>query len=655
MVTAVTPRWCANFGGNSMTQRQTNRSRVLRRVGAAVAATIAVSTVASTAGVSARQTSASKVGGTIKVAMRDTMPGWCTGNNAAGSALMATRTIYDTLFEKTAGGDLVGMLAESATPSADLKTYTIKIRKMADGSFIKFHDGTNLDADTVAFNINASRGALTAAWLTLATTNPGALPAAVAAGQAIPGHVLGTSVPFQANIKSATGAVGGDTVTVTLDRPQNDLTGTMYASGRYFIRSKRQINGWPAIPTQGATNNPISASTGGGFGAGKYCGTFPIGTGPFMVKSDYTFNTEQLVVVKNPNYWRKDAAGVQLPYLDGIQFDNIKDGVKASQAVQTGGYSIGQFSGATDGTFIKNLRLKKSILKEYKTPYEYYPSVWFNQKVEPAFAKKSCRDAMSYGLDRVTYAKKRGSNEQIPAKSLVGPTSVMYTTRGFKQFNLAKAKAALKTCLTEAGISKLEVTTPADRSNASLQNVKEVQAQLKRVGITVNIDQDDSTNIINKAFNASTKNQYDFINILLLEGTDVSFNLPFLVTNSFANNFSTNSLKALYGATGAVKLGDILNLNLHTDENVDKMLYEAQAIPPKANGQIDVAKVKPKYQAVTKYLQDNSIMTSITHQYVSIFARKNIGGIGGLKTPGGKSPRVVTNWGIQYPSVYIIK
>ncbi|MEN9553349.1 MAG: hypothetical protein RLY24_944, partial [Actinomycetota bacterium] len=146
-----------------MTQRQTNRSRVLRRVGAAVAATIAVSTVASTAGVSARQTSASKVGGTIKVAMRDTMPGWCTGNNAAGSALMATRTVYDSLFEKTAGGDLVGMLAESATPSADLKSYTIKIRKMADGSFIKFHDGTNMDADAVAFNINASRGGLTAA------------------------------------------------------------------------------------------------------------------------------------------------------------------------------------------------------------------------------------------------------------------------------------------------------------------------------------------------------------------------------------------------------------------------------------------------------------------------------------------------------------
>jgi ABC-type transport system substrate-binding protein len=466
--------------------------------------------------------------------------------------------------------------------------------------------------------------------------------------------VLGTSVPFQANIKTATGSVGGDTVTVTLDRPQNDLTGTMYASGRYFIRSKRQIASWPAIAGVAAAN-PMSANTGGGLGAGKACGTFPIGTGPFKVKSDYTFNTEQLIVEKNPNYWRKDASGTQLPYLDGIQFDNIKDGVKASQAMQTGGYSVGQFSGATDGTFIKNLRLKKSILKEFKTPYEYYPSVWFNQQLEPAFKFKSCREAMTYGMDRKTYARKRGSGEQRAAMSLVGPTSVMYTTKGFKQFNLAKAKAAYKKCKTEAGITELNITTPADRSNASLQNVKEVQAQLKKVGIKVNIDQDDSTNIINKAFNASTKNQYDFINILLLEGTDVSFNLPFLITNAFAPNFSTNSIRALYGPTGAVKLGDILNLNLHTDENVDKLLYAAQAIPPKANGQLDTAKVKPKYQAVTKYLQDNSIMTSLTHQYVSIFARKNIGGIGGLKTPGGKSPRVVTNWGIQFPSVYIIK
>ena len=125
------------------------------------------------------------------------------------------------------------------------------------------------------------------------------------------------------------------------------------------------------------------------------------------------------------------------------------------------------------------------------------------------------------------------------------------------------------------------------------------------------------------------------------------------MTNAFADNFSTNPIKALYGAGKAVPLGDILNLNLHTDETVDKMLYEAQAIPPKSNGQLNIAKVKPKYQAVTAYLQSNTIMTSLTHQYVSIFAKKNIGGIGTLKTPGGKTPRVVTNWGIQYPGVYI--
>ena len=108
-----------------MTSRQTNRSRVLRRVGAVLTAALAVGAVATSAGVSAKKPTAVPTGGTLKVAIRDTLPKFCTGDNAAGSALGAFRSIYDTLFEKTKGGDLVGMLAESATPSADLKTYTI--------------------------------------------------------------------------------------------------------------------------------------------------------------------------------------------------------------------------------------------------------------------------------------------------------------------------------------------------------------------------------------------------------------------------------------------------------------------------------------------------------------------------------------------------
>ena len=127
-LTIVTPRWCDIHGGTSkMTQRQTNRSRVLRRIGVAVATTIAISTVATTSSHAASTAAAKpKSGGKVKVAIFDTLPGFCFGDNNANSALMVERTVYETLFEKTIGGDMVGLLAESATPSADLKLKVIR-------------------------------------------------------------------------------------------------------------------------------------------------------------------------------------------------------------------------------------------------------------------------------------------------------------------------------------------------------------------------------------------------------------------------------------------------------------------------------------------------------------------------------------------------
>ncbi len=49
----------------------------------------------------------------------------------------------------------------------------------------------------------------------------------------------------------------------------------------------------------------------------------PIGTGPFAIKSRDIDN--ETVVEKNPDYWRTDADGVQLPYLDSVSFRPIPD------------------------------------------------------------------------------------------------------------------------------------------------------------------------------------------------------------------------------------------------------------------------------------------------------------------------------------------
>ena len=610
IVPLVTSQWCANFGGNSMTQRHTTRSRVLRKVGAVLAASLAVSALATT-GASAKRVATGPTaggGGDAKVAIFDTFGGWCGPDNLANSALMAARTIYETLFEKSIGGDMVPMLAESGSASDDLKTWTIKVR-----AGIKMHDGTDLDASLVKYNYDSASGD------------------AILTGQT-GSKYLGTGSPFLANVLSITADDAARTVTFKLFRPQNDFLGTLYASGRSVVRARAQIKG----------------ASGSGTGT---CGAFPIGSGPFMVESGYVRDADKLKVVRNPNYWRKDAKGVQLPYLNSISFTNIKDSQQRKNAISKGSYDAAMFTSG-EGKYVQSLRANKK-LNEFKSKSEYYPSFWFNQKIQPQFANINCRKAVAYAIDRKTYVRIRTNNEATAATSIVGPSSVMYSTKNFATFNSKKAKEALALCKSETGKSTLEFTVPADTSAVSYANVRLIQSMLAAQGITMSIKQEEAYLIIGKAFNAASGNQYDAIIILLMEGTDVSFNLPFLVSNSWAPGFT--------GSTAYFKplVGSILNLPRHTDTKVDELLYAAQALPNGASGNggtaAQKAAVKAAYKAATEYIQEQTIITQIGTGYYNMFASKKLQGVGKLKGPSGKTQRIVTNWGIDWTGVYLQK
>jgi ABC-type transport system substrate-binding protein len=584
---------------------------VLRKVGAVLAASLAVSTLATT-GASAKSAATGPTaggGGDAKVAIFDTFGGWCGPDNLANSALMAARTIYETLFEKSIGGDMVPMLAESGTASADLKTWTIKVR-----AGIKMHDGTDLDASLVKYNYDSTSGA------------------AILTGQTGLKY-LGTGAPFLANVVSTTADDATRTVTFKLFRAQNDFLGTLYASGRSYIRARAQIKG----------------ASGSGTGT---CGAFPIGSGPFMVESGYVRDADKLKVVRNPNYWRKDAKGVQLPYLNSISFTNIKDSQQRKNAISKGTYDAAMFTSG-EGKYVQSLRANKKLV-EFKSKSEYYPSFWFNQKIQPQFANINCRKAVAYAIDRKTYVRIRTNNEATAATSIVGPTSVMYSTKNFATFNSKKAKDALALCKSETGKSTLEFTIPADTSAVSYANVRLIQSMLASVGITMSIKQEEAYLIIGKAFNAASGNQYDAIIILLMEGTDVSFNLPFLVSNSWAPGYPAGATSTV-NFKGAV--GSILNLPRHTDTKVDDLLYAAQALPNGASGNggtaAQKAAVKAAYKAATEYIQEQTIITQIGTGYYNMFASKKLQGVGKLKGPSGKTQRVVTNWGIDWTGVYL--
>jgi ABC-type transport system substrate-binding protein len=578
-----------------MTQRQTTRSRVMRRVGAAIAATIAVSTVASTGG-QAASTSAAKSGGEIKVGIFDTFPGFCNNNNPANSSLMATRAIFEGLVEKTRGNDFVGLLAQSWAPSADFKTWDITLRQG-----VTFHNGQVFNADSVVSNMNVNSGRR--------------------AGQNIG---IGTNITFGANIANFA-KVSDYVVRFSLHRAQNDFLGTLYASGRLFMRADAQL------------------ATGGATGT---CSTTPIGTGPFKVQS---WNSNDLVAVKNENYWRKDPKNpsAKLPYLDKITFTNVKEGSQRAAAVRRGSLDAGMFTSFSEGTFIKDLRQRKSVVTEFKSPNEYYPSLWLNQgKAGSPLANKNARLAVINCIDRVNYVKVRAKGETAVPKSLVGPSSVMYTTRGFGKFSVKTAKANLDAYKAETGATSLTLSMPADSSSASQANAKFLINQWAKCGITVNMVVEETAVIIAKAFNGTTvggaQNAYDLLPLLLFEGTDVAFNLPFVVTNMFPAG-STNPIAGT--AVGRATLGSLLNLNHHSDANVDTAFFAGQAATTKAAA-------KAKYQEGTAYLQTNGFMTSIQHGYYTLFTTKKLGGIGTLKLPEGKTQRLITNWGIDWTGVY---
>jgi peptide/nickel transport system substrate-binding protein len=571
-----------------MTQRQTKRSQVLRRIGVALASTVAVSTVATT-GTQAAPTPAAKYGGEVKVAIFDTFPGFCVGNNPANSALMATRTVFEGLVEKTRGGDFIGLLAQNWTSSADLKEWTFTLR-----TGIKYHNGQAFNAASVVKNMDALTGRMARA-----------------------GISAGTSATFAANIVSYT-AVNDNTVKFTLFRAQNDFPGTLYASGRFFMRADAQLTA-------------------------TACSNTAIGTGPFKLVS---WDTNSMVVQKNAEYWRTDPnTGAKLPYLDKITFTNVKEGSQRAAAVRKGTYDAGMFTSFSEGTFIRDLRQRRSVVNETRSASDYYPSLWLNQtKAGSPFSNANARKAVVTCIDRANYVKVRSKGETTVARSLVGPRNIMFTTRGFPRFNIAEAKKFVDAYKAETGATSLTFSMPADTSGASQANAKFLQRTWAQCGITANITVEETAVIIGKALNPTAvggaQNAYDLLPLLLFEGTDVAFNLPFIVSNSFPTG-STNPVAALYRGP----IGALLNLNHHNDAAVDKLFFEGQAAQSKAGA-------KAKFQEGTAYLQTNAFMTSINHGYYSMFTSKKLAGIGKLSIEKRKTQRTMTNWGLDWTGIY---
>jgi len=523
-----------------------------------------------------------KRGGNITVGIFDQFPGYCMSDNLANSALMGARTIYETWVEQRADGKIVPYLLKSFEHSEDNKIWSLVVR---DG--IKFHDGTAVDATALATNLQALRGAL------LLTGKAGS---------------PGTAGGFTANITDVK-VTGAMSVQVTLYQAESNYPESLYASGRFFARAPSQI-------------------------LGKTCSTTPVGTGAFKLVST---ELNKLVVKANPDYWRKDAKGGNLPYLDGITFTFLSDAQPRVSGVKSGSLAATMFTSATEAKQIKDLQKNKNITTII-SPMDYYPSIWLNHKVAP-FSSKNARLALSHALDREKWLKVRQKGLGMVPDSIVGPNNIMYNKKGYAGYDLAKAKSFAAAYKVETGkdleFSYPYVSTSADSTAGAILT----QQMGAAAGIKINLLSQTTAEIITKMFPM----QYQASPLLLMEGTGTAFALPFLVSDMSGGN-----PKALLNVSPATKiLHSILNISSFKDTVSENLLFAAR-------GESNEAKKKALFKQATEQLQNEARVTNIAMLAYSL-SYKNLGGVGELPLAAGGPRRLVTNFGIDWTGVWSTK
>ena len=179
-------------------------------------------------------------------------------------------------------------LAES-WQQPDPKTYIFKLRQG-----VKFHDGTDFNADAVKFNIERSL-----------TDKKSSRVAEIGFIQTV--EVMD---PY--------------TVKFNLKAPFAPLLANLVDRAGMMLSPK-------AIQAGGEdfTRKPVGAGTG----AFKFVE---------WVKDDH------ITLERNPNYWKKDAAGNQLPYLDKVTIRPIVDATVALTNLKTGDIDISHYVAAKD-------------------------------------------------------------------------------------------------------------------------------------------------------------------------------------------------------------------------------------------------------------------------------------------------------------------
>jgi peptide/nickel transport system substrate-binding protein len=345
------------------------------------------------------------------------------------SERQAYYNMYDSLVAIDKDLKIIPWLAE-AWETPDPTTYMFRLRKD-----VKFHDGTEFNADAVKFNLDRYQ------------------------------NDEKSARKGEINFIKTTEVVDPSTVKVTMKAPFAPFLANL-------------------VDRAGMMLSPTAVKAGGADFSRK-----PVGAGTGAFKFVEWVNNDHLTLERNPNYWLKDANGKSLPYLDRVIYRPITDQTVLLTNITTGNIDATYAIAPKDVSAVKS---NPDVVLQ-STPGLSFDAFEFNTQAPP-FDKKELRQAVAELLDReqirttIFFGTTQVGYGPIPPSSWAFDPNFKPYTGG-----VDKAKQYLQAAGQPNGFEfeyKLAGGNPV-----GLQLLQLVKDQLARAGITLNITQLDAPTI----------------------------------------------------------------------------------------------------------------------------------------------------------------
>jgi peptide/nickel transport system substrate-binding protein len=311
----------------------------------------------------------------------------------------------------------------------------------------------------------------------------------------------------------------------------------------------------------------------------------PLGTGPFMITE--FVRGRHVIAERNPHYWRKDAAGVQLPYIDRVVFNLTPDATAMVTRLRAGEIML-----AYNIPYAQAQALAASF-DIVTNPILSWQRLDFNFKGPAAFRDVHVRRAFAHAI-----------NKDAIAKALTGYPFVVHTpiSPQFDYHDPDVRKYAFdvglaKNLLDEAGyvlgadgvrvkggerMSYMITVQAGNFADETAQQV--VMANLKAVG--VELKPDNKTGVAFRE--ARYKGLYDLLYSRWITSADPAYS-------------------KFYGSGGAN------NGTGYSSKEMDDLLYKAERT-------LDRAQLKIIFKRVQQILADD-VVTIPTTSNVSLIAK----------------------------------